>query len=59
MDYMLNGILSNHKKKKILPFAMIWMGFEGIMLHEISQRKTNTGYFHFCVKSKKKKKLNS
>ena len=30
------------KKTKILPFAAIWMDLEGIMLHEISQRKINT-----------------
>ena len=30
------------KKKKILPFAGTQMDFEGIMLSEISQGKTNT-----------------
>jgi len=30
------------KKNKILPFATTWMELEGIMLSEISQRKTNT-----------------
>ena len=29
------------KKKEILPFATTWMDLEGIMLNEISQRKTN------------------
>ena len=29
------------KKKEILPFATMWMELEGIMLSEISQRKTN------------------
>ena len=28
------------KKNKILPFATIWMKLEGIILNEISQRKT-------------------
>ena len=28
------------KKNEILPFAMTWMELEGIMLSEISQRKT-------------------
>ena len=28
------------KKNEILPFATIWMELEGIMLNEISQRKT-------------------
>ena len=30
------------KKNEILPFATMWMDLEGIMLSEISQRKTNT-----------------
>ena len=30
------------KKKEMLPFATIWLDLEGIMLSEISQRKTNT-----------------
>ena len=29
-------------KNENLPFAAIWMDLEGIMLSEISQRKTNT-----------------
>ena len=29
------------KKNEILPFATMWMELEGIMLNEISQRKTN------------------
>ena len=28
------------KKNEILPFAIIWMELEGIILSEISQRKT-------------------
>ena len=28
------------KKNKILPFATTWMELEGVMLSEISQRKT-------------------
>ena len=28
------------KKNEILPFAIMWMELEGIMLSEISQRKT-------------------
>ena len=30
------------KKNEILPFATTWMELEGIMLSEISQRKTKT-----------------
>ena len=29
------------KKNEILPFATTWLELEGIMLSEISQRKTN------------------
>ena len=29
------------KKNEVLPFANTWMELEGIMLSEISQRKTN------------------
>ena len=29
------------KKNEILPFAATWMELEGIMLSEISQKKTN------------------
>ena len=36
MDYYLAI-----KKNEILPFAATWMELEGIMLSEISQRKTN------------------
>ena len=30
------------KEDEIVPFATTWMDLEGIMLSEISQRKTNT-----------------
>ena len=30
------------KKNEILPFVRTWIDLEGIMLNEISQRKTNT-----------------
>ena len=40
--YVYNRILLSHKKNKISPFAATWMDLEGIMLSEISQRKTNT-----------------
>ena len=34
------------KKNETLPFATTWMELEGIMLSEISQRKTNIILFH-------------
>ena len=44
------------KKNEILPFATTWMDLEDIMLSEISQRKTNTVWFHLHAESKKTKK---
>ena len=34
------------KKNEILPFATMWMELEGIMLSEISQRKTKIIRLH-------------
>ena len=34
------------KKNEILPFATMWMELEGIMLSEISQRKTKIIWLH-------------
>ena len=41
------------KKNEILPFTMTWMELEDIMLSKISQRKTNTIWFHSYVEFKK------
>ena len=46
-------------KSKILLFATTWMDLEGIMLSEISQRKTNTLWYHLCMESKKTKQKNT
>ena len=40
------------KNNEILPF-MAWIDLNGIMLGEISQRETNTIWFHLYVESKK------
>ena len=40
------------KKKKIMPLAAIWMDLEIIILSEVSQRKTNTIWYHLHVASK-------
>ena len=34
------------KKNEILPFATMWMELEGIMLSEVSQRKTKIIQLH-------------
>lgn len=44
------------KKKETLPCVTTWRVLEGTMLHEISQRKTNTVWFHLYVESKKQNK---
>ena len=42
------------RKNEILPFAATWMDLKGVMPSEISQRKTNTVWYHLYVESKKK-----
>ena len=56
MWHVYNWILSNNKKKEILPFVTTWMD-EGIILSEVRQRKsyTNTVWPHLYVESGKKK----
>ena len=51
--YIYNGILLSHKNNKILSLATMRMDLDGIMLSEISQRKTNTLCYHLHVESKK------
>ena len=45
---------SDMKKSKSLSFETTWIDLEGIMLSEISQRKTSTISFHLGGKSKTK-----
>ena len=44
------------RKKGILPFLTTGMDIDSIMLSEISQRKTNTVWYHLKMKSKNKAK---
>ena len=39
MVHIYNGILLSHKEKVIMPFAVIWMDLEMIILSEVSQRE--------------------
>ena len=43
------------KKNEILPIVAIWIDLEGIMLSEISQKKTNTVKCQLYLESKKYK----
>ena len=45
------------KKDKILLFVTLRMGLKNIMLSEMSQRKTNTKWFHTYVESKEQIQL--
>ena len=47
--YMHIYIYISHKNNEILLLVTIWMDLEGIVLSEISQRKTNTICFLSCV----------
>ena len=44
--YVCGRILYSQKRNENLPFATTWMALEGIMLSEISQRKTNSVWCH-------------
>ena len=41
------------RKKEILPFVTMWKDLEGIMLSEISQRKTSNVGYDLHMESKK------
>ena len=44
------------KKNEILPFVTAWMGLEGIMVSDITQRKTNAIWFHLYIESNEQNK---
>ena len=50
-------VLLSHKKKRILPFATMWMELENIMFIEISQRKRNTLRLSFICGIYKNKQM--
>ena len=44
--HIYNGILLSHKKNKIMPIGARWIQIEIIIISEVSQRKTNTMWYH-------------
>ena len=50
-----NGTLLSHEKERNLAIGTRWMDLEGIMLSEISQRKTNTAKYPLYLKQKQNK----
>ena len=44
--YIYNGVLLGNQKEWNLAICTMWMELEGIMLSEISQRKTNIVWLH-------------
>ena len=42
--HIYNGLLLSHKKNEVMPFSVICMVPEIIILNEVSQRKTNIIY---------------
>ena len=54
MVYIQWNITQPLKKNEFLPFATTWMDLEGIMLSEISQRKTNTLLLIYGIKKNNK-----
>lgn len=47
------------EKDRLLPFVTTWLDLEGIVLREISQRKTNAVRSHLRVESKSKREAGS
>ena len=58
MVYVYNKISLSLKKNKILLFATTWMEMEGIMLSEISQRRTPYDFNYTWNLRKQNKRTN-
>ena len=39
MVYTHNGVLLSHKKNAIMPFVIMWMELETLILSEVSQKE--------------------
>ena len=42
MVHTHNGVLFNHKKNGIMPFAATWMELEILILSKVGPKETNT-----------------
>ena len=56
--HIYNGILLNHKKNEIMPFAATWMVLAVIILSEVSQTEKDKYHMHLYVESKKLIQMN-
>ena len=49
--HIYNGILLNHKKNEIMPYAATWMDIEIVIL-SLSNKKPNIIWYHLYVEFK-------
>ena len=56
--HIYSGILLNHKKNEIMPFAATWMVLAVIILSEVSQTEKDKYHMHLYVESKKLIQMN-
>ena len=49
--HIYNGILLNHKKNEIMPYAATWMDIEIVIL-SLSKKKPNIIWYHLYVEFK-------
>ena len=53
MAYTYSEVLLSYKNDELLPFAIVSMDLEGIVLSEINQKKTSTVCDHLYVEYKR------
>lgn len=51
--YTCSEIIFSHEEERNPAIAATWMDLERVMLNETGQRKTNTGWYHAYMQSKK------
>ena len=50
--HIYNGILFNHEKNEIMPFAATWMQLENIILNKVKSERQIPHIYHLYVQSK-------